>query len=165
MLVRRWLMASALLCVAGAAAHLAIPLGGPGWYDAFGAPPALGRMAAMGLARPAVTCVLIALVLGGFAAYALSSLGLGPRLPARRVALGLIGAGLVARGLGFVVVAMQAPEWLARVCGRCEGPNAFVLATSALCLFIGAGFLLGAWRGVPVPANRHSSGSTQLLAR
>jgi hypothetical protein len=148
-IARHWLLASAVLCAAGAVAHLAIPVGGPSWYDAFGAPPALGHMAAMGLARPAITCAAIALVLGGFAAYGFSALGHGFRLPARRFVLALIGLGLSARAVGFVFVAQHDPASLARVCGRCEGLNAFVWGTSALCLFIGLGFLLGAMRTPP----------------
>jgi hypothetical protein len=138
------LLASAWLCLAGALVHLAIPLGGPAWYDFFGAPPALGQMAARGLARPAITCVLIAAVLCLFAAYAFAGLGMLRRLPSLRWVLAAIGVLLLLRAAGFVAMAFFAPGELARVCGRCEGPNRFVLATSTLCLFVGVGYVLGA---------------------
>ena len=145
-LSRHWLFAAGLLCVAGALVHLAIPIGGPAWYDFFGAPPALGTMAAAGLARPVVTCVLIAAVLFGIAAYAFSASGALRPLPGLRGVLFLVGLGLTLRGAAFPIVAMQAPWRLGQVCGRCDGFNGFVLLTSVLCLFIGMGFLVGAWR-------------------
>jgi hypothetical protein len=141
---RHWLFAAGLLCLAGALVHLAIPLGGPDWYAFFGAPPALATMAAAGLARPAVTCVLIATVLLGMSAYAFSALGSLRPLPGVRAVLSLVGLGLTLRGAAFPIGAMQAPWRLGQVCGRCDSFNGFVLLTSALCLFIGMGFLLGA---------------------
>jgi hypothetical protein len=140
------LFAAGLLCAAGAVVHLAIPVGGPGWYEFFGAPPALGAMAYAGLVRPAVTCVAIAALLLAISAYAFSALGWLRPLPGRRSVLFLVGTGLMLRGAAFPIVAMQAPWQLGRVCGRCDSLNGFVLLTSALCLFIGMGFLLGAWR-------------------
>jgi hypothetical protein len=143
-LSRRWLSAATLLCVAGALVHLAIPLGGPAWYEFFGAPPALASMARAGLARPALTCVAIAAVLFAISAYAFSALGWLRPLPGRRAVLLLVGLGLTLRGAAFPIVAMLAPWQLGRVCGRCDSLNGFVLLTSVLCLFIGMGFLAGA---------------------
>jgi hypothetical protein len=139
-----WLCASGALCVAGALLHLAIPFGGPAWYSFAGAPQGLVAMAEAGRARPIVSCVVIACLLLVFAAYAFSALGLLRRLPATRVVLGVVGVGLVVRGLWFPVLALRDPAALGRLCGRCGGLNAFVVATSALCLFIAVGFLLGA---------------------
>ena len=138
-----WLFASGALCAAGALLHLAIPLGGPAWYAFAGAPQGLVAMAEAARARPIVSCVVIACLLLLFAAYAFSALGLLRRLPARRVVLGIVGVGLLVRGLWFPVLALRDPDALARLCGRCGGLNAFVVATSALCLFIGIGFLGG----------------------
>lgn len=141
-----WLCASGLLCAVGALLHLAVPLGGPGWYSYAGAPQGLVAMAVAGLVRPVVTCVVIACVLVVFAIYAFSALGLVRRLPATRMVLGIIGLGLSVRGLWFPVLALQNPSALGRFCGRCGSLNAFVAASSTLCLFIGVGYLLGAWR-------------------
>jgi hypothetical protein len=143
-LTRYWLFASGSLCALGALLHLAIPLGGPAWYSFAGAPQGLVAMAQAGLPRPAVSCIVIACLLGAFAVYAFSALGLLRHLPAMRPVLGLIGAGLALRGLWFPVLALHDPLSLVRLCGRCGGLNTFVVATSALCLSIGIGFLLGA---------------------
>jgi hypothetical protein len=141
-----WLFTAGSLCAAGALLHLAIPLGGPAWYSLAGAPRGLVAMAQAGLVRPIVSCIVIACVLAVFAAYAFSALGFMRRLPATRVVLGIIGVSLAVRGVWFPVLALRDPASLARICGRCSGLNAFVAATSALCLFIGIGYLLGAWR-------------------
>jgi len=103
-------------------------------------------MADAGLARPIVTVLAISGALLGMAAYAFSALGFIKPLPATRLVLAIVGVGLSVRGLAFPLVALQAPEQLGRVCGRCDGLNAFVGLTSALCVFIGVGYLVGAWR-------------------
>lgn len=143
---RAWLFASGLLCVIGALLHLAIPLGGPSWYYFVGAPQGLVAMAKAGLARPAVTCIIIACVLCIFAVYAFSALGFVRRLPAVRFVLGIVGLGLVVRALWFPILAASNPSALGQFCGRCGSFNGFVVASSALCLFIGVGFVLGAVR-------------------
>lgn len=140
-----WLFASGMLCVAGALLHLAIPFGGPTWYNFVGAPRGIAAMAEAGLARPVVTCVIIASILSVFASYAFSALGFIRRLPAVRGVLGVIGVGLLVRAVWFPILAVSEPWELGRICGRCGSLNVFVVATSALCLFIGIGYLLGAW--------------------
>ena len=137
------LLVSAWLVAFGALLHLAIPLGGPSWYRLFGAPERLVAMAEAGATRPLLTCVVIAALLGVVAAYGFSGAGVIRRLPLRRPALALIGTGLVVRGLGFVPLALWRPGMLARICGDCSQVNAFLLITSALCLFVGVGYLSG----------------------
>ena len=134
-------VAGAIL-VLGALLHLAIPLGGPGWYEFFGAPPRLVDMARAGALRPIVTCVLIASVLGLLAAYLYSGMGLLRRLPLLRWVLLFAGLGLVARGLLFIPLARWRPESLAALCGDCAQVNVFLVVTSALCLVAGAGMLV-----------------------
>ena len=102
-------------------------------------------MAEAGLARPVITVLAISAALFAIAAYAFSALGSLRPLPAIRPVLAIVGIGLLVRGLSFPLIASVAPEQLGRVCGRCDGLNAFVMLTSALCLFIGIGYLLGAW--------------------
>ncbi|MEO6799978.1 MAG: hypothetical protein ABI178_08575 [Rhodanobacter sp.] len=144
-IARWWLFASALLCVAGALVHLAIPFGGTAWYWYWGAPRRLVAMAAAGQVRPVATCILIACLLGIFAGYAFSALGFVRRLPAQRLMLGVIGLGLTAHGAWLPVAAVKDPWAVGMTCGRCGSLNGFVVAMSALCLFVGVGYLLGAW--------------------
>ena len=143
---RTWLLASGTLLFLAALLHLAAIAGGPAWYAFLGAPKGLVALAATDSLRPAVSCVLIALLLAGAAAYAFSAVGLIRRLPAPRGVLALVGLGLVTRGLVFVPLAAWRPRLLSGLCGKCSEPGLFLLATSALCLFIGAGYLLGAAR-------------------
>ena len=125
-IARWWLFASGLLCVAGALVHLAIPLGGPAWYNYWGAPQGLVAMAAAGLlVRPAVTCVVIACLLAIFAGYAFSALSLVHRLPAQRLVLGTIGLGLTAHGVWLPIAAVRDPWAAGLTCGRCGSLNAF----------------------------------------
>ena len=144
---RHWLSAATALCVLGALAHLAMPLGGPEWYVFFGAPPALAHMAQAGLVRPIVTCVVIAAFLLLMSAFSLSQLGYIRRIPGSRLGLLIFGIVLSVRAIAFPAVASYSPGALARVCGRCGELNAFVLVSSAVCLFIGVGFLLGVRSG------------------
>lgn len=142
---RRWLLAAALLVALGALLHLAIPLGGPAWYAWFGAPDRLVDAAARGDARPWLTCIAIAAVLAIVAAYGASAAGAIRRLPLLRWMLLVFATGLLVRGLAFVPFALWFPQRLAQVCGRCDGVDGFVLATSAACLFAGVGYALGAF--------------------
>ena len=132
--------------MAGALVHLAIPLGGPEWYWYWGAPQGLAAMASAGLARPVVTCVVIACLLFVFAGYAFSALGIVRRLPAQRWVLAVVGLVLAVHGAWLPIAAAKGSWAVGTVCGRCGNLNGFVFAMSAVCLFIGVGFLLGAWR-------------------
>ena len=102
-------------------------------------------MAAAGLARPVVSCIVIASILIIFASYAFSALGAIRRLPALRVVLYGIGMLLSVRAFWLPVLTVTNPRALEYFCGRCSNFNGFVVATSALCLFIGVGYLFGAW--------------------
>ena len=131
------------MSILGALVHLAMPLGGPEWYLYFGAPPAFARMAEAGLIRPIITCIAIAAFLLAMSGLALAQLGFIRRFPGTRLGLVLCGIFLTVRALAFPVVASYSPVSLARVCGRCGELNGFVLLSSAACLFVGVGFVLG----------------------
>ena len=142
-LARNALHAPGTILLVGAAAHLLVIAGGPEWYAQLGAPAGLVEMARMGHPRAAATCVAIALVLGVLAAYAFSASGTIRRLPLTRAVLAVAGTGLVLRGAAFVPLILWRPELLSGLCGRCEGVDWFVIATSVLCLFLGASLLAG----------------------
>lgn len=162
---RTMLWIAAVVLALGALVHLAIPLGGPQWYAFFGAPPRLVALAETGALRPWLTCVAIAALLGGVAAYAFSALGRLRRLPALRVVLGLTGVVLLARGLLFVPLAHWRPELLASLCGDCGRVNAFLLTTSALCVLAGAGLLAGAMASAPGAASTPTSAAPWRFPR
>lgn len=137
----RWLLAAAAATVAAALAHLACIAIGPKAYLLMGAGPSMAQAAARGEPRAALLTATIALVLLGWAAYALSAAGVIRRLPLRRTALVAIAAVLLLRGL----VPLLAPALLP--------PNTnsatFWLVSSLLCTAMGALFAVGTvqtWR-------------------
>jgi hypothetical protein len=130
----------------GALLHVAIAFGGPGWYAFFGAPAGLVALAATDSLRPAISCVIIATILLACSAFAFSGAGVIRRLPGVRAVLALVGVGLVVRGVTFVPIVALRPERLYGFCGKCQEVNSFVIVTSAICLVVGAGYLVGAIR-------------------
>ena len=143
---RTYLLAAGSAMVAGALLHIAIAFGGPSWYAFFGAPPGLVAMASTDSLRPLVSCVVIAAMLLACSAYAYSGAGIMRGLPGLRVALALIGAGLIVRGIAFVPIVALQPHLLSGLCGNCHEVNSFVLVTSTICLVVGLGYAVGAVR-------------------
>lgn len=131
-----WLLAAAALSVVGAVLHVACIFGGPDWYRAMGAGEAVARAAARGSPIPALVTTGIALVLMGWAAYALSAAGLVPRLPLRTLALLAIIAVLTARGLVLFV-----PDWW-----RPDLSFEFKLWSSLFVLAMALCFAIGTWQ-------------------
>ena len=143
---RSYLIAAGAVLVVGALVHLAAIAGGPAWFAALGAPKGLVTLAGTDSLRPAISCVVIAAALLVCAAYAFSGAGLIRRLPLLRPVLALIALGLIARGLAFLPLAAWRPDLLSGLCGKCAEPGLFLVATSALCLFVGGGYAVGALR-------------------
>lgn len=102
MIANPWLAAAGGLSAAAAAAHLAIIVGGPRWYDFFGAGPRMVRLAEQGSPTAALITLSIAAVLAIWAAYAVSGAGLIPRLPLLKLALLAISAVYLVRALGYI---------------------------------------------------------------
>jgi len=98
-----WLLAAAALSLLGAAVHIACIFGGPDWYRALGAGEAMAQAAARGSPVPGLLTAGIAVILLIWAAYALSSAALIPRLPLLALAMLAITAVLAGRGL-FIFV-------------------------------------------------------------
>ena len=97
-----WLAAGGALSAAAAVAHLAIIVGGPRWYDVFGAGPRMVRLAEQGSPKAALITVGIAAVLAIWAAYAFSGAGLIPRLPLLKLGLAAISAIYLLRAVGYI---------------------------------------------------------------
>ncbi len=142
----RVLESAAYVLLAGALLHLAIPLGGPAWYEFSGAPAGLIAMVKAGALRPALTSIGIGLGLAIVSAYAFSAAGLIRPLPLRRWLLGAVASVLLVRAIAFIPLAALRPQLLQGLCGKCAGVTPFLWLTSAICLFLGLALLYGAIR-------------------
>lgn len=156
----RLLVVGGALTGAAALLHLAIIVGGPAWYRFFGAGERMARLAARGSIYPAVITACIAGVLGVWALYALSGAGVIRRLPFLRLALVLIAAAYLGRGiLGIPAVLFMDDPYANELKGR----TTFMVATSAICIVLGLCYGLGAarvWKTsapMPTPVGDHET--------
>lgn len=132
-----WLAIGGGLSLVAAALHLACIVGGPGWYRFFGAGEGMARMAEQGDWRPALITLCVAAALTVAGAYAFSGAGLIPRLPLLRIALVVISAVYLLRGLVlFMPSALQRPDLT----------MTFLVWSSAIVLVIGLIHAIGTWR-------------------
>ena len=136
-----WLVAGGVSCAGAAVAHLAVIVGGPDWYRAFGAGEKLAQAAERGSWMPPAITLAIAALLAIWSAYAFSGTGLIPRLPLMRVALVAISAILLTRGL-FV---FQPSAF-----GRPDLSPGFMFWSSLIVLAMGVLYAVGTWRAWPV---------------
>ena len=121
--------------------HLAIIWGGPSWYQFFGAGDRMARLAARGSTYPAMVTTGIAAILGLWAMYAFSGAGFIRRLPLLRLALWLIAAVSLARGiLGIPVVLTFDGPYMQQLRGR----MLFMAVSSAICVALGLCYAIGA---------------------
>lgn len=142
----RWLLSGGLLTGVAALLHVGIILGGPDWYRFFGAGEEMARLAARGAVYPTIVTAGIATILGLWSLYALSGARVIRRLPFLRQALALIAAVYLARGaLGVPVVLLAESPYASELKGRMT----FLVASSAICLYLGVCYAVGAagaWR-------------------
>ena len=148
---RRLLLSAALLTGAAALLHLGIILGGPDWYRFFGAGERMAKLAARGSAYPTLITLSIAAMLGVWTTYALSGAGMIRRLPLVRLALTLIAAVFLSRGiLGVPVVLLVQDPYLNELRGRMT----FMIVSSAICVVLGLSYAAGAaalWKHSAAP--------------
>ena len=94
----------AILTFLGGLLHIAIIIGGPGWYLASGAGEELAKLASSGSMYPAFLGSILVCIFFGWSAYALSGAGILRRLPFLKVCLMLIAVLCIVRGLyGFFI--------------------------------------------------------------
>ena len=137
----RLLLAGGILTGVASLLHLAIILGGPGWYRFFGAGEGMARLAARGSTYPAVITAGIAAILGVWTLYALSGAGVIRRLPFLRLALVLIAATYIARGtLGVPVVLFVESPYTRELRSRMT----FMVISSVVCVCLGLCYARGA---------------------
>jgi hypothetical protein len=123
--------------------HVGIILGGPDWYRFFGAGERMARLAARGSIYPTVVTAGIAVVLGIWALYALSAAGVIRRLPFVRLALVLIAAIYLARGiLGVPLVLISSDPYAHQL----RAKMTFMVFSSVVCICLGLCYAFGAAR-------------------
>jgi uncharacterized membrane protein len=139
----RLLVAGGSLTGAAALLHVAIIFGGPGWYRFFGAGEQMARLAARGSIYPAAVTACIAALLGVWALYAFSGAGVIRRLPLLRLALTLIAAVYLARGILGVPVVLFVDDVYTN---QLKAKMTFMVVSSAICVVLGLCYAVGAAR-------------------
>ena len=127
------LLVGAGLSAIAALLHICIIFSGPAWYRFFGAGERMAAGAAAGHLYPALVTLLIACMLGVWAAYALSGAGVLQPLPLLALAVPAITAVYLLRGLVVVALFMFDRRRL----------TAFWVWSSAICLVYGVVHLVG----------------------
>jgi hypothetical protein len=127
------LLVGGALSFVAASLHLACIAGGSEWYRALGAGPQIANMAARGHWYPTTMAIFIASVLSVWGLYAWSGAGVVRRLPFLRLALIVITAIYLLRGLLFSPMQAYFPG----------NSTPFWYVSSAICLAIGLLHLLG----------------------
>ena len=134
------LFLGAIFSLIAALAHLAVIIGGPDWYRAFGAGEDMARLAASGSSYPATVTLMIATILFIWSMYGFSGAGLIRRLPLLRLALVFISAVYLLRGLLAVPVVMLVDS---PYLNELQQNITFMLVSSFICLLIGICYALG----------------------
>jgi hypothetical protein len=128
-----FLIAGAVLSAIAALLHLCIIFGGPAWYRFFGAGERMAVSAQAGHLYPVAVTLLIAGMLGVWAAYALAGAGVLQPLPSQSLVLPAITAVYLLRGL------VAAAMWLFDR----RRLSAFWVWSSLVCLVYGVVHLVG----------------------
>lgn len=133
-----WFAAAACNAIASLL-HLAIIAGGAPWYRFFGAGERFARAAELGSHYPAAITFAISAMLALWAAYALAAAGVLPQLPFMRIALLMISAVYLLRGM--VLLLLLLPSTRATLLAA-YSVN-FICYSSAICLLFAGLHLLG----------------------
>jgi len=141
-----FLVAGATFSAIAAVAHIGCMIFGAPWYRFFGAGERMVQLSIAGSNVPTTITAGIAAVLALWSLYALSGAGVIPPLPFVRLGLSAITGVYLLRGLAGLVLAVAAPG---------DRGVAFWLWSSAICLGIGALYLIGTrqvWPQLPAGA-------------
>ena len=120
--------------------HIAIIIGGPRWYRFFGAGERMARLAASGSLYPAVVTSTLAVILAVWALYALSGAGFVRPLPFLRLALAVIAAVYLIRGiLGIPLILVMDDPYSHQL----KAKMTFMIVSSAFCIMLGICYAIG----------------------
>ena len=138
------LIAAGVMTAAASLLHVCIIIGGPSWYRFFGAGERMAQQAARGFIFPTVVTAGIAAALACCALYAFSGAGALRRLPLLDIALRMIAAVFLARGLlGVPAILLIDSAYTHEL----RAKMTFMVVTSLVCIVIGLGYAAGAAKG------------------
>ena len=129
----KFLVVGAALSGVAALMHLACLVVGAPLFRLLGAGEQMAQLHSAGHWYPTVITLVIASVLAGWSAYALSGAGVIRKLPLRRTILAAITTIYIVRGIAFVPVMAYFPG----------NSMTFWLVSSSICLLIGLVHLVG----------------------
>jgi len=140
-----YLLCAGVAAIAGGVVHIIAIFVGPSWYRLIGAPDSMVQLVVAGHPYPAIVCVVVASILFVWAAYAFSGAGVIRSLPLLRTGLVVIAALLIIRGVAFIPLMLWRPSLFVGIC-NCKGVDAFLIATSAICLAVGICYAVGSYK-------------------
>ncbi|HVF39950.1 MAG TPA: hypothetical protein VM939_08615 [Gemmatimonadaceae bacterium] len=137
----RLLVTAGVLTGIASLLHVAIIFGGPDWYRFFGAGERMARLAGSGSMYPTVITSAIAVILGIWMLYALSGARVICPLPLLRLALTIIAAIYLIRGIFGVPFALFVDDPYAN---QLRAKMTFMVLSSGICIFLGFCYVVGA---------------------
>lgn len=129
----KFLIAAAICSGIAALLHLGCIIFGGDWYRFFGAGEQMAQMAESGHIYPTIVTLVIVTLLIIWSLYALSGAGVILRLPLLRLALCVIAAIYLIRGIAFIPLMPIFPE----------NSFTFWLVSSTICIIFGLLYALG----------------------
>ena len=130
----RHLLTAGISCAIISLLHIAIIVGGSGWYRFFGAGEGMAQLAEKGSIYPTIITITISSILILWSLYAFSGAGIIRRLPLLKQALAIISIIFLARGvLGIpTVIYMDDPYF-----NELESKMTFMFFSSLISLGLG----------------------------
>jgi len=122
--------------------HVAVIIGGPGWYRFFGAGEQMATLAEQGSIAPTLMTLVIAIVLFAWGLYAFSGAGIIRRLPFLKFCLVAITIVYLVRGLIGIAVSFIPSSFPVQELGF-----GFMFSSSLVCTLFGMAYLVGVFNG------------------
>lgn len=135
-MIKTYCFIVAITVILGGLAHGAALIGGKDWLVFLHAPPKLVEAYEQGALWPHLLTLAIMAALLIAAAYLLGAVGIGPRLWLMVPALITLSLIFIGRGLILIPLILLDKKWLIAA-------DTFGIVSSALCVFMGSGFVVG----------------------